>query len=254
VYGVRFGPVWLLFSSTLSVFLLFYLLASAPDHHLDRVIVASSIVTLIIVAAYCHRLIQRLQHSQQVLARLATFDHLTGLPNRRLLQDRLGKALALGPRIQRDIAVLYFDLDGFKRVNDQWGHAIGDKLLCEVANRVQAHLRAIDTVSRIAGDEFVVVLEGQRDDHGADRVAKRILESIQDIRLIDGCSVTISASIGIALWPTAFGPITTTPDDLIQLADRAMYVAKRGGKNQFHCITPTDETAPEVPVPVARPI
>ncbi len=165
-----------------------------------------------------HRLRARLEH-------LALYDGLTGLPNRELLRDRLRGALARAQREGGRVAVLYLDLDDFKGVNDAHGHAAGDALLCAVARRLQGLVRDSDTVARLAGDEFVMVLERVDDADGAGRVAEALLEAFVAPLAIDGGQRRIAPSIGVALWP-ADG---SDADALMRSADAAMYAAKRAG-------------------------
>lgn len=169
------------------------------------------------------------QNAEDKLQRQALTDELTGLPNRRLLSDRLAQTLAIAKREQNIVALLYIDLDGFKLVNDSLGHIVGDTLLSLVAERLQERIRHSDTLARLAGDEFAVVLTklATRDD--AARVAKSLLDVLAKPFLIEGNELTIGASIGISLFPDD----ATDAVDLLQQADSAMYTAKRNGKNQM---------------------
>ena len=159
----------------------------------------------------------------------ALTDELTGLPNRRLLSDRLAQTLAIAKRERNIVAVLYIDLDAFKLVNDSLGHRVGDVLLSLVAERLQERIRHSDTIARLGGDEFTVILTklASRDDAG--RVAKSFLDVLAKTFLIESHEITISASIGISVFPE----LATDAVDLLQQADSAMYTAKRNGKNQL---------------------
>jgi diguanylate cyclase (GGDEF)-like protein len=154
-------------------------------------------------------------------------DELTGLPNRRLLADRLARGVEAARRRQNQIALLYIDLDGFKRVNDTLGHAVGDLLLREVAQRFQARTRSADTVARLGGDEFSVVLADIKNPEQASAVALDLLARIAPAFNIAGHEIMIGASIGIAL-SSASG---SDPQEMLLQADSAMYDAKRSGKN-----------------------
>ncbi|MBA3058583.1 MAG: PAS domain S-box protein [Gammaproteobacteria bacterium] len=157
-------------------------------------------------------------------------DALTGLPNRRALFERLPQAMGRSNRSRTGFALLFIDLDGFKAVNDTWGHEAGDSLLQEMARRLSADLRETDAAARLGGDEFTVVLENLvalRDDAVA--VAQKLLLSIAMPVQIGAASVQVSASIGIALYPTG---ADMSPDQLINVADTAMYEAKRAGKSR----------------------
>lgn len=172
---------------------------------------------------------------QKHLFGLAHFDQLTGLPNRTLLFDRLRQAISLSNRASRAISLLYLDLDGFKPVNDTYGHATGDRLLKEVAARLHAGLREGDTAARLGGDEFVVILL-ESDLDRAITVAQRLLEEIRAPYEIGKKTIsTISASIGIAEYPNHANDL----DDLLTAADNAMYIAKKGGKDQFAVFAPS---------------
>ena len=170
---------------------------------------------------------------EAVLARQATNDDLTGLPNRRLLTDRLSHALALAERHHQQVALLYIDLDGFKLVNDSLGHSVGDELLIEVAARLNARVRKSDTLARLGGDEFAVVLSGPGVEQRSWSIASTLLESLQPAFNIGEHEITIGASIGVSLYPQH----GATAAELLQNADSAMYGAKRTGKNRVKCFS-----------------
>lgn len=152
------------------------------------------------------------------------------MPNRLLLADRVGQAVASAMRQGHLVAIAYLDLDGFKAVNDTYGHEAGDQLLKEIARRVVGDVRAGDTVARIGGDEFVLVLGGLADVSQCNPVLERILNSIaQPVRVNGGVEASVSGSIGVAVAP----PDGTEPRDLMAAADRAMYNAKRAGKGRI---------------------
>ncbi len=164
----------------------------------------------------------------------ALTDELTGLPNRRLLSDRLSQALAIAARESQIVAVLYVDLDGFKLVNDSLGHTIGDALLGQVAERLGLRIRKADTLSRIGGDEFTVLLTRLHAKEEAELVAKSLLNVLSTPFSIDEHTITISASVGISMFPEN----GENAADLLQHADSAMYSAKRNGKNRYMYFTP----------------
>ncbi|BCK87873.1 hypothetical protein MIZ01_1670 [Sideroxyarcus emersonii] len=176
-----------------------------------------------------------INHRQKHLFDLAHFDQLTNLPNRTLLLDRLAQAISISSRTNRKISLLFIDLDGFKLVNDTYGHDVGDRLLIEVGKRLLSSIREGDTVARLGGDEFVVtMLESNLP--LAIIVAKRILESLKlpyDLG-VDEAITSISGSIGIAEYPDHARNI----EDLLSAADKAMYAAKNQGKNQFTIFSP----------------
>jgi diguanylate cyclase (GGDEF)-like protein len=166
---------------------------------------------------------------QKHLFGLAHFDQLTGLPNRTLLLDRLKQAISVSNRASRAISLLFIDLDGFKHVNDTYGHGIGDRLLKDAAERLLTCLREGDTAARIGGDEFVIILL-ESDLELAITVAHRILGILRVPYEFGKKTISsISASIGIAEYPIHAEDL----DTLLTAADNAMYVAKKNGKNQF---------------------
>ena len=170
--------------------------------------------------------------SQDDIHRLAFFDVLTGLPNRRLLMDRIDKLLASSERGATFSAVMFIDLDRFKYINDARGHAIGDALLCSTAARLSRLMRKADTVARIGGDEFVILLAHLATDlpsagHAALTVAEKVRDAIAEPVEIEGQSYRSSASIGVTLLPQS----SQTAQDLLREADTAMYRAKSDGRN-----------------------
>ncbi|MAG31613.1 MAG: hypothetical protein CL908_12065 [Deltaproteobacteria bacterium] len=158
---------------------------------------------------------------------LALHDSLTGLPGTTLLQERFELAANLCRRQGMKTAVIFIDLDGFKAVNDTMGHAAGDQLLVQVAGRIQGELRHTDTVARIGGDEFVVLLTQLTDVEDATQIGEKLLASVAKPYLIDGSKARIGASIGIAVFPDAGEDL----ESLLEAADGAMYESKRHGKN-----------------------
>ncbi len=172
---------------------------------------------------------------QKHLFGLAHFDQLTGLPNRTLLLDRLKQAISMSSRAGRSISLLYIDLDGFKNVNDTFGHTTGDRLLKEAAARLLSCIREGDTAARLGGDEFVVLLL-ESDLDRAITVANRILESLRTPYELGKKSITsVSGSIGIAEYPDHASELNI----LMDAADKAMYLAKNNGKNQVAVFTPS---------------
>ena len=167
----------------------------------------------------------------EALAVAATHDELTGLPNRTLLLLRLEEALTRHRETSEAVAVVFFDLDGFKKVNDSLGHRAGDDLLVAASRRVEAVVRPSDLVARFGGDEFVVVCGGLIGAIEAIGVADRIRESLERVFTIQGHPVYISASLGVA-WPRAEGGVPDDADSLLTDADAAMYEAKRAGKGR----------------------
>jgi diguanylate cyclase (GGDEF)-like protein/PAS domain S-box-containing protein len=171
----------------------------------------------------------RKQHEEQ-LERIAHYDALTGIPNRVLLADRMKQAMAQTVRDQNMLAVCYLDLDGFKPINDQFGHETGDQVLIEISKRIGNAIRGGDTVARLGGDEFVVLLLGL--DRGSECVntLERLLEAISQPISIKGNVLSLSASIGVSIYPLDNEDV----DALLRHADQAMYAAKLSGKNRYY--------------------
>jgi diguanylate cyclase (GGDEF)-like protein len=160
---------------------------------------------------------------------MATHDALTGLPNRTLLSDRFTIALALSQRSRNRLAILMLDLDRFKSVNDSMGHDAGDKLLKAVGKRLKNTMRKSDTVARIGGDEFVLLLPQIPHADDATILAQRILDAFRDPFVFDDHRINITASIGIAVYPEAGRDI----ESLLKSADTAMYWAKEQGRDIY---------------------
>lgn len=172
--------------------------------------------------------ISALKAQQRELIAQARHDSLTGLPNRRAFEERLDQAIARARRSKQTLAVLYVDLDGFKSINDQHGHAVGDQLLMEVSRRLQSCVRTTDTVCRLAGDEFTVILEGAGHMTEVDRICGRIVDKLSLPQELKGCAVAVSSSVGVAVWEMG-----ETPDSVCVRADKAMYAAKHAGKGRY---------------------
>lgn len=170
-----------------------------------------------------------LRAAQDALKRLAHFDTLTGLPNRLLMQDRLAHALKRAQRHNSRLAVLFLDLDHFKRINDTRGHATGDLVLRDVAAKIRAQVRKDDTAARLGGDEFVVLLENFADSAHVISVAEKLRNALNAPLTINGDELHVGTSIGIAMFPDD----GNTPEQLLQSADTAMYEAKSRGRNSY---------------------
>jgi diguanylate cyclase (GGDEF)-like protein/PAS domain S-box-containing protein len=178
--------------------------------------------------------ISEVKESEERIRDLAYYDPLTGLPNRRLLDDRLQVELAHASRHRGRVAVMFVDLDRFKRINDSLGHEVGDQLLVEVARRLRACLRDDDTIARMGGDEFVVVMSHLDGPDDAVHAAGRMAEALRRAVVVDGRELVVTSSIGISLYPDD-GKDSST---LIRNADVAMYRAKSEGRNGFQLYQP----------------
>ena len=179
------------------------------------------------------KLTQDLQKSEERFRHLAYHDPLTGLPNRALLHDHGMRALGRARRARNHVAILFIDLDRFKTINDSLGHSVGDSLLKEVARRIRETVREFDTVARMGGDEFVVLLTDLNDPAAAGIAAQHILESLSKVTQIDNHMLHVTPSIGISLFPEDGGDF----DELLRHADAAMYLAKENGRNGYQFFT-----------------
>lgn len=166
--------------------------------------------------------------AEQKIRELADFDVLTGLPNRRLLRDRVTQLLATAERQETPLAVMFLDLDHFKRVNDSLGHSVGDELLCAVAQRLGTAVRRVDTLARLGGDEFILALPGIHATDAAD-VARRLIDTCNHPYQVAGHELIVTASIGISIVPQDGNDFEV----LLRNADAAMYKAKELGRNTF---------------------
>lgn len=172
--------------------------------------------------------ITEIKQQQRVLAEQARHDSLTGLPNRRAFGERLHQAMSRARRQPQTLAVLYVDLDGFKQVNDDHGHAVGDQVLVEVSRRLDDCVRLTDCVCRLSGDEFTVILEGAGHPEEVKRIGQRILERLSLPHQLAGRSLVVTPSLGGTLFQ-----LGDNADSLCRRADATMYEAKRAGKARF---------------------
>jgi diguanylate cyclase (GGDEF)-like protein/PAS domain S-box-containing protein len=176
-----------------------------------------------------HDISERKAHQKQ-LEQIAHYDILTGLPNRVLLADRLKQAVAQSQRHQRTMAVVYIDLDGFKAVNDRFGHEAGDQLLRALSDHMRGALREADTLARLGGDEFVAILIDLPDLDASLPLLSRLLDAASEVFEDHGSTLRVSASMGVSYFPQADA---VDPDQLLRQADQAMYQAKLAGKNRY---------------------
>ncbi|MFT5706500.1 MAG: diguanylate cyclase (GGDEF)-like protein, partial [Oceanospirillaceae bacterium] len=177
------------------------------------------------------------EHQQQ-LEHIAHYDALTNLPNRILLAERLHQAMAQSDKTQQSLAVAYLDLDSFKIINDRYGHETGDELLIQISQRMAETIREGDTIARIGGDEFIVILAGINM-ASCEQILARLLQASMDPVTIDNVVLKTTVSIGVTLYPQD----GADADQLMRHADQAMYIAKQDGKNRYHMFDIKQNTA-----------
>jgi len=194
---------------------------------------ATVLVVVAIAAAVLGVVYTMRRSTDRRLGYLAQYDQLTGLINRSLFQDRLSSAIARARREGGLVTVMFLDIDGFKDVNDRFGHAVGDELLRQVASRLVACLRETDTVARLGGDEFTVILEAGKRVEDAGLVATKILKTIGSPYQVGSRELVATASIGISVYPLD----GETYADLVKGADTAMYQSKAAGRNTYQYFT-----------------
>ena len=194
-----------------------------------------------------HTDITERKNSEALIRQQAYFDTLTGLPNRRMFRDRLEHEIKRSKRDEQQLAILFIDLDHFKEVNDTLGHDIGDLLLVEAARRIQASVRESDTVARMGGDEFTIILNELPNSSHLEGILQKILGALEQVFKLGSEQVFVSASIGITLYPTD----ATGIEELFKNADQALYVAKGAGRNRFSFFTPALQEAAQTRVRLA---
>jgi diguanylate cyclase (GGDEF)-like protein/PAS domain S-box-containing protein len=188
------------------------------------------------------------KNSEAMIRQQAFYDALTGLPNRRMLRDRLEQEIKKTRRDDQQLAILFIDLDHFKEVNDTLGHDSGDLLLVEAARRIQACVRESDTVARMGGDEFTVILSELPNTSHLEGVLQKLLQAMGEVFQLGAEQVFVSASIGITMYPSD----ATDIESLYKNADQALYVAKGAGRNRFSFFTPALQEAAQTRVRLAN--
>jgi diguanylate cyclase (GGDEF)-like protein len=189
---------------------------------------------LVVATVQAQTLTQEVQTAKEVVTHMAQHDALTDLPNRTLFAERLTQAIALAKRHRSQLAVLFMDLDRFKSVNDLYGHAVGDELLRSVAQRMAAAIRGTDTVARVGGDEFLVLLSEVDDEQSVVSIVDTLYKSVCAPYTLGAYTVEIGLSVGISLFPDD----GLEADTLLQKADTAMYHAKTAGEDHFYFFKP----------------
>jgi diguanylate cyclase (GGDEF)-like protein len=238
-WGLRFGRHYLFLATAIATVGMVGNLAMSPYWHENLLFGGTIIFGLIANTVNASVLLGRISGGNRQLAgkieeisRLAWQDQLTKLPNRPYFRDRLGQMLATAARSGRQVALLLFDIDGFKAVNDTLGHEAGDRLLREIADRVGRRVRQADTFARVGGDEFVILMDIAHDKSDAVPVAEAVVAEIAEIGMFAEQGLRVGASVGIA----CSGSVASrerVADELLILADRTMYAAKRAGKGRY---------------------
>jgi len=243
-WGMRFGLRYLYLAVGLAILGMGYNVAASAYWREHAVFAAAIIIALTATTINAAILIKRIAAANRHLAekveevsQLAWQDQLTRLPNRLYFHERLSQMLAAAARSGRQVALLLFDIDGFKSVNDTLGHEAGDRMLREIAERVGRRTRQADLFARLGGDEFVVLMEIARDRADAARVAEAVMNAVGEIDLYATQGLRVGASIGIALSDARI-PRERIADELLSQADHAMYEAKRAGKGCYRFAEP----------------
>lgn len=238
-WGLRFGRHYLFLATAITILGMACNLVLSPYWQEHLLFGGTLIFGLIANSANAAILQGRIVEGNRQLAekveevsRLAWQDQLTRLPNRPYFRDRLGQMLAAAARSKRQVALLLFDIDGFKAVNDTLGHEAGDRMLLEIAERVGRRVRQADTFARVGGDEFVILLDIGQDRSDAVPVAETVVVAIAEIDLFAAQGLRVGASVGIACSGSMAGK-DRVADELLMGADRAMYEAKRAGKGRY---------------------
>ncbi|ADR33348.1 diguanylate cyclase [Sulfuricurvum kujiense DSM 16994] len=203
--------------------------ALRPLETIRNSILLTVVVLLVIGAVFSFLMVKNITEPIETLANEAHLDALTGLPNRKYLKELLDQVLSKAKLENSLIAVMFLDLDGFKSVNDTYGHETGDLLLKEVAFRLNSCVRQSDTVARLGGDEFIVLIPGTKEARNVETIAEKIIQVLTKEFDLDGISVTISASIGICVFPDH----ALDAEEMLHKADKAMYEVKNAGKGNY---------------------
>jgi diguanylate cyclase (GGDEF)-like protein len=208
-----------------------YIVTYNVSAYLSRIKVQTNYIELLFysISFLLYLFVLYVIQNREKLKELALYDTLTNLPNRTLFNIELEHEIIQAKRYDYKLALIFLDLDGFKAVNDTFGHHIGDLLLKEVATKINASIRKVDIASRLGGDEFTIVVTHVKDKEHAQKIAKKILQELNSDITIENNKIKIGASIGIALYPDDANDMQT----LLVNADTAMYKAKQNGKNQI---------------------
>ena len=238
-WGLRFGRHYLFLATAIAILGMVWNLVASPYWQEHALFGATIIFGLVAYAVNAAILLGRIARGNRELAQkmeeieqLAWQDQLTKLPNRPYFRERLAQMLAAAARSERQVALLLFDIDSFKSVNDTLGHEAGDRLLQEIAERVGRRVRQADTFARVGGDEFVILMDIAHDKSDAVPVAETVMAAIGEIDMFAEQGLRVGASVGIAC-SDLISARDRIADELLIRADRAMYEAKRAGKGRY---------------------
>ncbi len=231
--GFRYGEKWLLASALMGAIGLATLLGFSEYWRELPMVSAGLALNFLIVVGYTGLLLRKLRSTTAKLEELATHDALTGLPNRRVIMDQLRHTLEFNFENRKTVACVYFDLDGFKQVNDTLGHGAGDFLLQEVGRRTRALLRDSDLLARLGGDEFSIVIDSIQSREDAEAICRRVVKVVEDITEIMGHPVAVSVSVGCVLVSPFATTVASSEDEVMRLADQCMYQSKRSGSGRY---------------------
>lgn len=229
-HGFRFGESYLFIASLFTSFGMLMLFKLSPYWSTSVPSGFDIALIFVLVASYTGYLLRDLKAVKEVLKMLATRDPLTGLANRRIVEDQLPMMLENNRAANKAMGIVYFDLDGFKPVNDQLGHEVGDLLLKHVAHQLKKISNPEDVVARVGGDEFVVILKKIKDEEELKVRSRNILAAIQSIKQLNGNKIDVSASLGCLYVGTKTPKELQSGQKLIREADRLMYTSKRAGR------------------------
>jgi diguanylate cyclase (GGDEF)-like protein len=236
--GFRFGERALINSIIFSTLGLSFIFLAVPYWRNLPFVSFGLMANYLMVSIYTMFLLRALRSASEKLELIATHDSLTGLPNRSLALDHLKHSLEISRKNRHSVACVYFDLDGFKQVNDTLGHGAGDFLLKEVGRRTKILLRDSDLLARLGGDEFTIVLDSVQSKADAEVICRRVIEAVENINSILGhpVSVSVSVSVGCVIVTPETLDTNATEDAVIRQADECMYLSKKSGRGRFTII------------------
>lgn len=231
--GFRYGVKYLIACSLMSLAGLGWLFTHNEFWSKNIYITLGLIINFLLVAFYTAYLLHQLHKATTKLQKMATHDQLTDLPNRQMFEEMLSHTILMNARQNKFFGCLYFDLDGFKKVNDDLGHQYGDFLLQAVAEKVKECIRDSDLFSRLGGDEFAIILDPLHSHADAELVAQRIISSVETLTYLKGKPIKVSVSVGCVLIPPQTRLHLVSSPEIVTQADENMYKSKKAGKGTY---------------------